>query len=111
MRNGWAVFNANTCNATVQSGCGTIGRITGDPAGPNAGKVDAANDTLYTANCDNTVSAFDRRHCDASDLAGCAAETPGIVNPVNEAGFEADLWVAVDAALHSVYVSTRRTIS
>ena len=36
-QNGWAVFNANTCDATVQSGCGAIGRITGDPAGPNAG--------------------------------------------------------------------------
>ena len=37
-QNGWAVFNASTCNATVQSGCGTIGRLTGDPAGPNAGR-------------------------------------------------------------------------
>ena len=103
-RNGWAVFNASTCNATVQSGCGTIGTLTGDPAGPNAGQVDAANDTLYTANYDNTISAFDLRHCDASDLAGCATDTPGTVTPFPQEGFEHDLSVAVDAPLHSVYV-------
>jgi DNA-binding beta-propeller fold protein YncE len=104
-QNGWAVFNASTCNATVQSGCGAIGRITGDPAGPNAGQVDPANDTLYTANYDNTISAFDLRHCDASDLAGCAALTPGTVTPFPDPPFgEHDLWVAVDAPLHSVYV-------
>ena len=103
-QNGWAVFNANTCNATVQSGCGAIGRITGDPAGPNAGEVDPVNDTLYTANYDNTVSAFDLRHCDASDLAGCATDTPGTVTPFPQASFEHDLSVAVDAPLHSVYV-------
>ena len=103
-QNGWAVFNANTCNATVQSGCGAIGRITGDPAGPNAGEVDPVNDTLYTANYDNTVSAFNLRHCDASDLAGCATDTPGTVTPFPQANFEHDLSVAVDAPLHSVYV-------
>lgn len=103
-RNGWAVFDANTCNATVQSGCSAIGTLTGDPAGPNAGQVDPANDTLYTANFDNTVSAFDLRHCDASDLAGCATDTPGTVSPFPQAPFEHDLWVAVDAPLHSVYV-------
>jgi DNA-binding beta-propeller fold protein YncE len=103
-QNGWAVFDASTCNATVQSGCGTIGRITGDQNGPNAGQVDPANDTLYTANYDNTISAFDLRHCDASDLAGCATDTPGTVTPFRQAPFEHDLWVAVDAPLHSVYV-------
>jgi DNA-binding beta-propeller fold protein YncE len=103
-QNGWAVFNASTCNTTVQSGCGTIGRITGDPAGPNAGQVDPATDTLYTANYDNTISAFDLRHCDASDLTGCATDTPGTVTPFPQVPFEHDLWVAVDAPLHSVYV-------
>jgi DNA-binding beta-propeller fold protein YncE len=103
-QNGWAVFDASTCNATVQSGCGTIGRITGDPAGPNAGQVDPATDTLYTANYDNTISAFDLRHCDASDLTGCATDTPGTVTPFPQANFEHDLWIAVDAPLHSVYV-------
>ncbi|HUO38226.1 MAG TPA: YncE family protein, partial [Mycobacterium sp.] len=103
-QNGWAVFDASTCNATVQSGCAAIGRLAGDPAGPNAGQVDPADDTLYTANFDNTISAFDLRHCDASDLAGCATDMPGTVTPFPQALFEHDLWVAVDAPLHSVYV-------
>ena len=104
-RNGWAVFNANTCNATVHSGCGAIGTLTGDPAGPNAAQVDPANNTLYTANYDNTVSAFDLRHCDASDLAGCATQTPGTVTPFPDPAFgDHTLSVAVDVPLHSVYV-------
>jgi DNA-binding beta-propeller fold protein YncE len=103
-QNGWAVFNADTCNATVQSGCGTIGRLIGDPAGPNAAAVDPKNDTLYTANYDNTISAFDLRHCRAGDLAGCAAQKPGTVTPFPPEGFEHDLWLAVDAPLHTVYV-------
>ena len=106
--NGWAVFDASTCNATVQSGCATIGRLTGDPSGPNDAAVDPANDTLYTANFDNTVSAFDLRHCNASDLAGCATQKPGTVTPFPQEGFEHDLWVAVDAPLHSVYVSYQK---
>ena len=87
--NGWAVFDASTCNATVQSGCATIGRLTGDPSGPNDAAVDPANDTLYTANFDNTVSAFDLRHCNASDLAGCATQKPGTVTPFPLARFRA----------------------
>jgi DNA-binding beta-propeller fold protein YncE len=98
------VLNADTCNATVQSGCGTIGRLIGDPAGPNAAAVDPANDTLYTANYDNTISAFDLRHCWAGDLAGCAVQRPGTVTPFPPEGFEHDLWLAVDAPQHTVYV-------
>jgi len=70
--------------------------------------VDSANDTLYTANYDNTVSAFDLRHCRAGDLAGCATDKPGTVTPFPWTGFEHDLWVAVDARLHSVYVSYQK---
>ena len=106
--NGWAVFDASTCNAAVQSGCATIGRLTGDPSGPNAAEVDPANNTLYTANFDNTISAFDLRHCNASDLAGCASQKPGTVTPFPQEGFEHDLSVAVDASLHSVYVSYQK---
>ena len=107
-RNGWSVFNADTCNATVRSGCGAIGRLPGDPAGPNAGQVDPANDTLYTANYDNTISAFDLRDCDASDLAGCATQTPGTVKPFPPSNVEHALWLAVDVPLHSVYVAFQR---
>jgi DNA-binding beta-propeller fold protein YncE len=102
--NGWAVFDANTCNATVQAECATIGRITGDPIGPFAGEVDPANNTLYTANWDNTISVFDLRHCWAGDLAGCAAQKPGTVTPFPFVGFDHDIRVVVDSRVHSVYV-------
>jgi len=103
--NGWTVFDANTCNATVQSGCATIGTLAGDQSGPTAAQVDPSNDTLYTANWDNTISAFDLNVCNAGDLAGCATDAPGTVTPFPDPGFgEHDLWVAVDAALHTVYV-------
>jgi DNA-binding beta-propeller fold protein YncE len=101
--NGWSVFDAHTCNATVQSGCGAVGYLTGDPDGPNAAEVDPGNHTLYTANFDSTISAFDLRHCAASDLAGCASETPGTVTPLPIVGFEHVLWVSVDAPLDTVY--------
>ena len=104
--NGWAVFNASTCNATVQTGCGHIGRLNGSPATPNDGKVDQANDTLYTANFTNTISVFDLRRCWAGDLTGCASDTPGTVTPFPDPGFqENDVFVAIDQPLHSVYVT------
>ena len=71
-------------------------------------EVDTANDTLYTANYDNTVSAFDLADCDASDLSGCAHDTPGTVTPVPAVGFDHALWLAVDAPLHSVYVAYQK---
>ena len=102
--NGWAVFDANTCNATVQTACGQLGRLQGPPSGPGDAEVDTVNDTLYTANFDNTVSAFDLRDCRAGDLAGCASQSPGTVTPWPNPGFnENDVWVAVDTSLHSVY--------
>jgi DNA-binding beta-propeller fold protein YncE len=107
--NGWAVLDARTCNAVTQSGCDTIGRLVGDPIGPNAGVVDPANDTLYTANFDNTISVFGLRHCRAGDLGGCATDTPGTVTPFPNPAFGGpDLFVAVDAALHSVYVTYQK---
>ena len=101
--NGWTVFDANTCNATTQSGCATIGTLPGDPSGPTAAQIDPANHTLYTANYDNTISAFDLNVCNAGDLTGCATDTPGTVTPFPNVGFDHDLWVAVDAPLHTVY--------
>jgi DNA-binding beta-propeller fold protein YncE len=107
-QNGWTVLDASTCNATVQSGCGTTGKLVGDPNGPNDGQVDPANNTLYTANFDNTISAFSLRHCNASDLASCATDKPGIVTPVPPLGIDHDLYVAVDTQLHSVYVTYQK---
>jgi YVTN family beta-propeller protein len=104
--NGWAVFNASTCNATVRTGCSQIGRLSGSPATPNDGEVDRANDTLYTANFTNTISVFDLRRCWAGDLTGCASDTPGTVTPFPDPGFqEQDVFVAIDQPLHSVYVT------
>jgi DNA-binding beta-propeller fold protein YncE len=107
-QNGWAVFDADTCNATVHTGCATIGQLIGDPVGPNGAEIDPANSTLYTANWDDTISAFDLRHCHAGDLAGCATDQPGIVTPFPSHGIEHDLYVAVDAQLHSVYVTYQK---
>jgi len=100
------VFDADTCNATVQSGCGTQGTLTGDSySGPPGFGLDDANDTLYTANYDNSISAFDLADCDASDLAGCATQTPGTVLPFPyEQNGDNTLWLTVDVPLHSVYV-------
>ena len=106
---GWSVFDANTCNATTQSGCGQLGILPGIPTGPNAAQVDPANDTLYSANYDNTISAFDLSVCNAGDLAGCATDTPGTVTPSPDPNFgDNTLWVAVDAPLHTVYVVYQR---
>lgn len=105
---GVSVFDANTCNATTQTGCGTLGYLTGDPNGADDAKVDPVNDTLYTANYDNTISVFDLRHCYAGDLAGCASDKPGTVTfpaGVPYVMIEHSLYVAVDAPLDSVYVT------
>ncbi len=103
--NGWSVFDADTCNAVVQSGCGSLGYLTGDPTGPNAGLVDSANDTLYTANYDDTVSAFDLADCNASDLAGCATTPSGSVSAFPPSSVPNTLFLAVDIPLHTVYVT------
>ena len=105
--NGVSVFDASTCNATVQSGCDRLGLL---PTAmfPNDAQVDPANQTLYTANNDNTISAFDLRSCSAADLAGCATDTPGTVTLPASPGFNLTLWVAVDPANHSVYVTNQK---
>ena len=102
-----AVFDANTCNATVQSGCANMGSLPADALGngPNGFEIDSANGTLYTANYDETISAWDLAGCNASDLATCASQTPGTVSPYPDANaFGTALWLVVDAPLHSVYV-------
>lgn len=103
---GVSVFDTSTCNATAQSGCDQLGTLDDGGRSPNGDAVDAANNTLYVANGDNTVSAFDLRRCNASDLATCATDTPGVLSfPGPLRGFDVSLWVAVDAPEHSVYVS------
>jgi DNA-binding beta-propeller fold protein YncE len=104
-----SVFDADTCNSTVQSGCSDIGTLNGDPySGPNGFEIDPANDTLYTANYDNTISAWDLADCNASNLTLCASQTPGTVKPFPYSTVEAALWLVVDVPLHSVYVAYQR---
>jgi DNA-binding beta-propeller fold protein YncE len=104
-RNGWSVFDADNCNAVVQSGCASLGHLTGDSSGPNAALVDSANDTLYTANYDDTVSAFDLANCNASDLTGCASTPSGTVSAFPPSSGPNTLFLAVDIPLHTVYVT------
>jgi DNA-binding beta-propeller fold protein YncE len=108
---GVAAFDANTCNATVLSGCGRIGTLV-DPLAASIGvtavKVDSANNTIYVANATNTISAFDGRGCNANDLAGCAAETPGVVTVAPPVFFAVSFWLTVDAPLHTVYVVNQK---
>ena len=106
---GVAAFDANTCNATLLSGCSQVATLP-DPHAPfvPAVTVDSANNTIYAANATNTISVFDGRTCDANDLAGCAAETPGTVTVVPPAGFAVAFWLEVDAPLHTVYVVNQK---
>jgi DNA-binding beta-propeller fold protein YncE len=69
--------------------------------------VNQRTHTVYVANLTG-MSVFDANTCNATDLAGCATATPGTVTPFPEPGFEADLWIAVDAPLHSVYVAYQK---
>jgi DNA-binding beta-propeller fold protein YncE len=103
--NGVSVFDASTCNATVQWGCDQLGTLPSTAILLSGAQVDPANQTLYTANYDNTISAYDLRSCDAADLAGCATDTPGTVTMARSTGFEVSLsiWVVIDAPLHTVY--------
>jgi DNA-binding beta-propeller fold protein YncE len=105
---GVSAFDAITCNAIVQSGCGAVGMLNGAPAVSGV-TVDAANDTIYTADYSTssgggTMSAYDGRACNASDLAGCAAQKRGIVVVAPPQPYEVAFFLAVDVPLHTVYV-------
>ena len=105
--NGFSVFDASTCNATVQSGCDQLGTLpTAIP--PFGSQVDPADQTLYTANGDNTISAFDLRTCNAADLAGCATDSPGTVMVAPPESFEVSIWLVLDAPLHTVYAVNQK---
>jgi len=101
-------FDADTCNATVQTGCVSAdqGTLTGDTySGPNGFEIDPANDTLYTANYDDTISAWELADCTAADLNACADAPYGTVSAFPYSTQPNALFVAVDVPLHSVYVT------
>jgi DNA-binding beta-propeller fold protein YncE len=105
-----SVFDASTCNATTQSGCSHQGLVRVG-TGPLAVTVDESTNTIFTANhsvdlpggapsSKGTVSVIDGRSCDAVDLSGCRAQTPGTV-PVGWGPDEA----ALDGPAHTLYVA------
>jgi DNA-binding beta-propeller fold protein YncE len=100
------VFDAATCNATLQSGCSDQGTLTGDTySGPNGFEIDPANDTLYTANYDDTISAWDLADCNAGDLGSCATAPYGTVSAFPYSQGVHALFLVLDVLLHSVYVT------
>ncbi len=100
------VFDADTCNAALQSGCGDQGTLTGDTySGPNGFEIDPANDTLYTANYDDTISAWDLADCNASDLGACASAPYGTTSSFPYSQGVHALFVALDIPLHTAYVT------
>jgi YVTN family beta-propeller protein len=106
---GVAAFDARTCNAIVLSGCGHIGRLTYPGATfVTAVSVDSANNTIYATGFSNTIAAFDGRTCNAADLAGCAAQKPGIVTVAPPLGNEVAVFLVLDAPLHTVYVVNQK---
>jgi len=100
------VFDADTCNAALQSGCSDQGTLTGDTySGPNGFEIDPANDTLYTANYDDTISAWDLADCNASDLGACASAPYGTTSSFPYSQGVHALFVALDIPLHTAYVT------
>jgi len=79
-----AVFNGATCNAQVTSGCGQAPAHVRVGPGPFGIFADDANHTVYVANPgpkfdQNTISMINTLTCNASDLGGCANQTPARV--------------------------------
>jgi DNA-binding beta-propeller fold protein YncE len=105
-----SVFDASTCNATTQIGCSHQGLVKVG-TGPLALAVDQSTNTIFTANhsvdlpsgapsSEGTVSVIDGLSCDAADLSGCRAQTPGTV-PVGWGPDEA----ALDGPAHTLYIA------
>ena len=100
-----AVFNGATCNALDTSGCGQAPAHVRVGPGPFGIFADDANHTVYVANPGpnfdkTTISMINTLTCNASDLGGCASQTPARV-PV--AAGPSDF--AVNQATRTVYVA------
>jgi DNA-binding beta-propeller fold protein YncE len=77
-----SVIDGATCKVTDKAGCTPVGtvRVGGAPA--NAA-IDPGTNTVYVANTDDnthsptgTVSVVNGADCDASNVSGCASQTP-----------------------------------
>ena len=81
-----AVFDANTCNATAQSGCATLGYLTAsDRAEPGAGRHRERH-ALHGQLRQHRVGVRSAR-LQRSDLTGCASDMSGtVIVPFPEPG-------------------------
>src|SRR5581483_9577040 len=70
---GLTAFDANTCNATTQAGCGSTGNFAICPGGtcfgPYFAAVDSSTNTIYEGDGDTSIVAVDGNACDAANLA------------------------------------------
>jgi DNA-binding beta-propeller fold protein YncE len=101
-----SVINGATCTVASPSGCRPVGtvRVGADPAGVS---VDPATNTIYVANTydhtsadTGTVSVVNGSTCDATHVAGCAAQiapqVPVGIDPIS---------VAFDQVAETAYVT------
>lgn len=96
-----SVIDGATCNAHIHAGCSQSPPTVSVGANPQSVAVDDATHTAYVANgADNTVSMIDTSTCNASDLGGCAMQSP----PTVGVGV-GPIAVAVNPATHTVYVA------
>jgi DNA-binding beta-propeller fold protein YncE len=97
------VVNADTCNATVRSGCTVVARATAGTS-PTAAVADEKTDTIYVTNSvtdgsDGTVSVLNGARCNARVTAGCG--TP--LATIKLGGFT--VAAALNPATHTLYVA------
>ena len=115
---GLSAFDANTCNATGQTGCGAVGdaprrlhrrsvRVLRTVRGQ--GRRRQQHD-LRIRRHDTPCSVFDGRPCNAGDLAGCATDTPGDRDAVPATRLRGvDLWSRSTLRSTASTSPTRRT--
>jgi DNA-binding beta-propeller fold protein YncE len=95
-----SAINTLTCDAAHRSGCGHRPDTSQVGKGPQAVITDPATGTVYAANfTDSTVSVINPDRCDATRARGCRHRAP-----TTRVGAGPDA-IAVDRALHTVYVA------
>jgi DNA-binding beta-propeller fold protein YncE len=102
-----AVFNGAICNGLVTWGCRQIPARVRDRSGPYGIFADSINHTVYVAHLGgDTISMINSSTCNASDLSGCASQTPPTMTVGSGPGD-----IAVDQSTHTVYVAENGGVS
>jgi DNA-binding beta-propeller fold protein YncE len=106
---GFDAFDTRSCNATVRTGCGTLGSfpVCDGCYGPFGARVDESTNTIYEGDGDQRVVAVDGRSCNADSLTRCATAPFGTVD-LRGPGFAHVLGLVVDEGRHSVYVLSHK---